>query len=53
MGSLLVGDDDNSVDSDDGNEFDVGESGLEDNGGSLSYIVTGEGKQFVRLKVTP
>jgi hypothetical protein len=32
---------------------DVGESGLEDNGGSLSYIVTGEGKQFVRLKVTP
>jgi hypothetical protein len=31
----------------------VGESGLEDNGGSLSYIVTGEGKQFVRLKVTP
>jgi hypothetical protein len=32
---------------------DVGEGGLEDNGGSLSYIVTGEGKQFVRLKVTP
>jgi hypothetical protein len=32
---------------------DVGEGNLEDNGGSLSYIVTGEGKQFVRLKVTP
>jgi hypothetical protein len=36
---------------------DVSEGGLEDNtngpGGSLSYIVTGEGKQFVRLKVTP
>jgi hypothetical protein len=36
---------------------DVSDSGLDDNtsgpGGSLSYIVTGEGKQFVRLKVTP
>jgi hypothetical protein len=36
---------------------DVSEGNLDENtdgpGGSLSYIVTGEGKQFVRLKVTP
>jgi len=36
---------------------DVTEGNLEENadgpGGSLSYIVTGEGKQFVRFKVTP
>jgi hypothetical protein len=32
---------------------DVTEGNLETNDGSLSYIVSGEGKQFVRLKVTP
>jgi hypothetical protein len=32
---------------------DVFEGNLDTNDGSLSYIVTGEGKQFVRLKVTP
>jgi hypothetical protein len=32
---------------------DVSEGNLDTNDGSLSYIVTGEGKQFVRLKVTP
>jgi hypothetical protein len=35
---------------------DVSEGNVENTngpGGSLSYIVTGEGKQFVRLKVTP
>ena len=32
---------------------DVLEQELDTNDGSLSYIVTGSGKQFVRLKVTP
>jgi hypothetical protein len=32
---------------------DVTEGNLDTNDGSLSYIVTGEGTQFVRLKVTP
>jgi hypothetical protein len=32
---------------------DVTEGNLDTNDGSLSYRVTGEGTQFVRLKVTP